>query len=144
MLRLITLALCLSGSFGNTALADTNGPFIESALARPVSADSQENQLRELIAAHPAHAELHFRLGTLLSRERRWPEARQAYARAEDLAPGQADTLYNLAICLDHLEQTAAASHYYRSAIFLAQRQPHNFLLVPARKRLEQLLAALP
>jgi len=144
MLRLITLALCLSGSFGNTALADANRPFIESALARSVGADSHESQLRELITAHPAHAGLHFRLGTLLSRERRWPEARQAYARAEELAPGQADTLYNLAICLDHLEQTAVASHYYRAALSLAERQPHNFDQAPVRQRLKQLLAALP
>lgn len=144
MLRQTTLALCLSASLGNTALADADRPFIESARARPVSTDSQESQLRELIAAHPADAGLHFRLGTLLSRERRWPEARQAYARADELAPEQADTQYNLAICLDHLEQTAAASHYYHSALFLAQRQPHNFLLAPARQRLEQLLAALP
>jgi len=144
MLRLITLAICLSGNFGNTALADANRPFIESALAHPVSADSQESQLRELITAHPAHAGLHFRLGTLLSRERRWPEARQAYARAEELAPSQADIQYNLAICLDHLEQSAAASHYYRSALSLAEKQPHNFDQALARQRLEQLLAALP
>jgi Flp pilus assembly protein TadD len=144
MLRLAALPLCLSTSFGNAALADASSHFIESALAYSVSADSQEHQLRELIAAHPAHAGLHFRLGTLLSRERRWPEARQAYARAEELAPGQADTQYNLAICLDHLEQTSAASQYYRSALFLAQRQPHNFPQATARQRLEQLLAALP
>jgi Flp pilus assembly protein TadD len=143
MLRLITLALCLSAHQATASAADPASPFIESALTR-AAGDDRENHLRELISAHPGQASLHFHLGTLLSREQRWPEARQAYAQAEALAPGQADILYNLAVCLDHLEQTAAASQHYSEALAVAANHPHNFRQSAARQRLEQLLAVLP
>jgi len=143
MLRLITLALCLTANHLTACAADPARPFIESALNR-AAGDDQESHLRELIAIHPGQASLHFRLGTLLSREQRWPEARHAYAQADALAPGQADILYNLAVCLDHLEQTAAASQHYREALSAAANQPHKFRQPAARQRLEQLLAALP
>lgn len=143
MQRAIPLCLCLALS-STTAVADSVAPFIHSALSLAVADDDQESRLRELIATHPGNAELQFRLGSLLSREQRWTEARQAYASANALAPEQADTLYNLAVCLDHLEQTVAASHYYQGALELAAEQAHNFRQAAAHQRLAQLRAALP
>jgi len=137
----LCLFLALSAS---AALADPRTAFIDFALNRAAYADSPESHLRDLIAAHPGNAGLQLRLGALLGREQRWPEARQAYARADELAPGQADTLYNLAICLDHMEQTGEASHHYRRALEQAAEQPHNFRQAMVRQRLAQLQAALP
>lgn len=143
MQRAIPLCLCLALS-STTAVADGATPFIHSALSLAVADDDQESRLRELITKHPGNAELQFRLGTLLGLEQRWTEARQAYISANVLAPGQADTWYNLAVCLDHLEQTVAASHYYQGALEMAAEQAHNFRQAAVRQRLTQLRAALP
>ncbi len=137
----LCLFLALSGS---AALADPGTDFIGTALNRAAYAESQESHLRDLIATHPGNAGLLLRLGALLGREQRWPEARLAYARADELAAGQADTLYNLAVCLDHLEQTGAAIRHYRKALELAAEQAHNFPQAMVRQRLSQLQAALP
>lgn len=143
MQRAIPLSLCLALS-STTAVADSAAPFIHSALSVAVSDNDQESRLRGLIATHPGNAELQFRLGTLLSQKQRWTEAHQAYASANALAPGQPDTLYNLAVCLDHLEQTVAASHYYQGALEVAAGKAHNFRRAAAYQRLTQLRAVLP
>jgi len=140
----IMLTLCFVATLGNAVERGPHAPFIDAALARTHENGEHEHVLRELIAAHPGQASVHFRLGVLLAGERRWPEARQAFARAEALLPGQADILYNLAVCLDHLEQTAAASQHYRDALDLAGGQPHRFPVDAARQRLAQLQATRP
>ena len=138
-------ALCLFLALSATeAFADPATPFINFALNHALPGNNQESDLRDLIAAHPGDAGLRRRLGTLLGQQQRWSEARQAYASANALAPGQADTLYNLAVCLDHLEQTVAASHYYQGALEMAAEQAHSFRQAAVRQRLTQLRTALP
>ncbi len=140
----LILMLCLAAVIANAANGEPNAAFIDAALARAHEDGEQESVLRELIATHPGQPSVHFRLGVLLAGERRWPEARQAFARAEALLPGQADILYNLAICLDHLEQAAAAGQHYRDAIDRAASQPHHFSVDAAHRRLTQLQVARP
>lgn len=133
MILISLICACISSG----TQADSATPFIESALAH--SGGNPELQLRELILAHPERADLQFRLGTLLSRQGLWPEARLAYAGADRLAPGQADILYNLAVCLDHLEQTNEARDFYQAALRQAEQQQHHFIPALVRKRLEEL-----
>lgn len=104
----------------------------------------RESHLRSMIAEFPGEADLHFRLGNLLAEQRRWPEARFAYAQASQLAPGHPDIHHNLAIALDHLEQFADASRHYRAALDSAARGAHRFPLAPLQQRLRKLEAPRP
>lgn len=106
--------------------------------------NERESHLRSMIAEFPGDAALHFRLGNLLAAQRRWPEARFAYAQANRLAPGHPDIHHNLAIALDHLEQYGEASQHYRAALAGAAHGEYRFALPPLQQRLHKLEAARP
>lgn len=71
-------------------------------------------------------AALHFRQGNAYASDRRWSEARIAYARAVMLEE-QADYAFNLAVSLEHLGRTADALVYYRAALAAAPRGRTSF-----------------
>lgn len=76
-----------------------------------------ESRLKTLLASQPDAPAVHFALGNLYARQRRWSEAQQAYFQAYALDPDNADYLFNVAVSLDHLRQSKLAAQYYRMAL---------------------------
>lgn len=98
----------------------------------PVSAESR---LHQVLAEHPESATALFALGSLYARQNRWSEAQQAFFQAHTLDAANADTLYNLAVSLDHLNQPSLAHQYYEEAIRAAGPNQVAFDLARARQR---------
>jgi len=98
-----------------------------------------ESRLKTLLAAQPDSAALHFALGNLYSRQRRWGEAQQAYFQAYALDPENADHLFNVAVSLDHLRQSKLALQYYRMALSAADTSRAAFDRNAARQRILEL-----
>ena len=104
-----------------------------------------ESELKLLIEVHPNIAPLHFTLGNLYAAGRRWNEARQAYFNALQAAGKTAsepsevspDYPFNLAVSLEHLNQTDLAGKYYREALALADVHPAGFDRQALRSRLD-------
>jgi uncharacterized protein HemY len=85
---------------------------------------SAESRLRQWLIAHPDPLPLHFALGNLLARQKRWPEARQAYARACAGDPANPDYCHNLAVSLDRLHRPREAEKHYRQALRAQASRP--------------------
>lgn len=96
----------------------------------------QLSLLRQLEIQHPKDPRLPRLLGTLLARQQRWSEARQAFEQAHRDTPADPDTSYNLAICLDHLGQRHKAIQNYQQARRLAEQAPFRFQSDRLRQRL--------
>jgi Tfp pilus assembly protein PilF len=84
---------------------------------RPGDDEAAESRLKTLLSGQPDAPPLHFALGNLYARQRRWSEAQQAYFRAYAGDPGNPDLIFNLAVSLDHLRKDALAARYYRMAL---------------------------
>jgi tetratricopeptide (TPR) repeat protein len=110
-----------------------------AALADFSRADDLETQLRSDLARHPGSAALHATLGNLYASQSRWTEAQAAYFEAHRLQPASADTLYNLAVSLDHLGQARLAADYYGRALEAARGQSAQFDAARASRRLAEL-----
>lgn len=104
--------MLLSLAPNNTAAA---AALIAGRHESPTAAS--ESDLKQLIQRHPNSARLHFVLGTLLARKSRWPSARLAFDQALRLDPANADYLFNLAVCLEHLGQYSEARRFYQAAL---------------------------
>ena len=76
---------------------------------------------RALLTRFGNSAPLHAALGSALVDERRWADARVAFAEAARLAPDRADYAYNLAVMLDRLARYDEAQRYYREALELGK-----------------------
>lgn len=96
-----------------------------------------ESSLKKLLAQYPQAAAVHFALGNVYTQQSRWAEAQQSYFRAYSIAPNNADYAFNLAISLDHLNQSKLALEYYQRA--LAQSGPASFDKAAAQKRAKEL-----
>ena len=59
-------------------------------------------------------------MGNLYAGERQWAQAQQAYFQAFQLEPTNPDYAFNLAVGLEHLNQSKAALAYYRKALDLS------------------------
>jgi Tfp pilus assembly protein PilF len=79
-----------------------------------------ESQIKLLLREEPDAAHLHFTLGNMYAAQRRWGEAQSAYFSAHRLQSDNPDYAYNLAVSLDQLGKSAAATDYYRRALELA------------------------
>jgi tetratricopeptide (TPR) repeat protein len=86
-----------------------------------------EKRLRDALAARPDSPALLFSLGNLYARQNRWNAARQAYFNAYSVDPGNADHAFNLAVSLDHLNQTSLAVRYYEAAVKTALENSRAF-----------------
>ena len=93
-----------------------------------------ESRLKNLIAEQPTAAIAHFTIGSLYAQQGRWKEAQQAFFLAHTYEPTNADTLFNLAVSLDHLHQAKLARQYYEQAIDNANVAP-SFDIAQARQR---------
>lgn len=98
-----------------------------------------ESRLKTLLASQPESPGLHFALGNLYARQGRWGEAQQAYFQAYALEPENADTLFNIAVSLDHLRQSKLAAQYYRMALNAAETRRSAFDQNAVGKRLLEL-----
>ena len=98
-----------------------------------------ESRLKILLASQPESPSLHFALGNLYARLGRWSEAQQAYFQAYALEPDNADTLFNIAVSLDHLRQNKLAAQYYRMALNAAETRRSAFDQNAVGKRLLEL-----
>lgn len=144
-MKTLTLLILLSLSYLAHAGSATE-LFVrhQAAHLTGYSAHDQESHLRLLTAEHPAQATLHFRLGNLLARQQRWPEARLAYQTALEKHSGHPDLHHNLAIALDHLEQLPTAIHHYRAALQASENRQHRFQRETVLRRLRQIEAQQP
>lgn len=105
---------------------------------------TSETQLKLLLAQAPQSAYIHFSLGNLYAKQGRWAQAQQAFFNALAYDKSQADYAYNLAITLDHLNQSHLALTYYQQALQLAQNQPDvSFSAQAVQKRMQTLEAFL-
>lgn len=98
-----------------------------------------EARLRAQLRRQTDAAVLHFALGNALARQQRWAEARLAYLRAHALDAHDPDTLHNLAVSLDRLNQREAARIHYRQALEAANWLPAAFDARAASDRLAAL-----
>ena len=102
------------------------------------TADGRE-LLQRLIEQHPDAAVLHLALGNLYAGQSRWSDARRAYSYACNLEACDAGTAFNLAVSLDHLGQTEAATRYYRQALQMDNAGDAGFDHAQTQLRLKQL-----
>lgn len=108
------------------------------------SPSEQEAELKRLLNDYPNIAALSYAYGNFLSSNQRWSEAQQAYFRALQLAKSDAaitglvnpDYAFNLAVSLEHLEQSEPAQNYYREALVYSENHPAGFDLAALRSRL--------
>ena len=84
-----------------------------------VDPTASETRLKQLISREPSGG-LYFTLGNLYAGERLWAQAQQAYFQAFQLEPTNPDYAFNLAVGLEHLNQSKAALAYYRKALDLS------------------------
>lgn len=101
-----------------------------------------ESRLRNLLAEQPESAPALFALGSIYARAGRWVEAQQAFFQAHTLDQNNADTLYNLAVALDHLQQKRLAAQYYERAAAIASPGANAFDPLLARQRARTLSEA--
>lgn len=98
-----------------------------------------EGQLRADLARYPQSAALHFALGNLYAARGRWEDAQGAFFEALRLEPASSDTLYNLAVAMDHMGQQRLAADYYRRALEAARGQTAQFDPAQVARRLAEL-----
>lgn len=136
--------LAASREFRLRALVAAPGdPDVQAAiLAGPQTAIAprqNESRLRNLLAAQPESAALHFALGNLLARERRWAAARDAYLNAVNIDGDNPDYRFNLAVSHDHLRQTQLAIEHYHAALTCRGWRPAAFDPAHAQLRLSEI-----
>lgn len=102
-----------------------------------------EARLLHLIAEQPNIAAAHFALGNLLSRQRRWSEAQQAFFQALTLDNNNPDVLYNLAVSLDQMRQSKLAQQYYEQAALASKERPASFDAAVAKNRADVIALSL-
>jgi tetratricopeptide (TPR) repeat protein len=109
---------------------------------RPGDGDRAEVRLKGVLRDNPEAAPVHFALGNLYARQRRWQEAQQAYFHAWSAAPGNADYAFNLAVGLDRLNQGRLAREYYQRALTLGASAAVAFDRAAVQRRLLELETA--
>jgi Tfp pilus assembly protein PilF len=117
------------------AYAQTGLISIRSS-ADPVAAESR---LKTLIANQPDSAFLHYALGNLYAKQRRWNDAEQEQFRAFALDGDNADYCFNLAVSLDQMRQSQQALTHYQRALALAAVRPASFDPNRLRARISEL-----
>ena len=98
-----------------------------------------ESRLKVLLAQQPDAAALHFTLGNHYASQSRWGEAQQAFFRALSIDATNAEYAFNLAVSLDHLNQSKLAAEYYNKALALAGATPTGFDKAQATTRIKEL-----
>jgi tetratricopeptide (TPR) repeat protein len=88
----------------------------------PGRAPNLEVDLKTMLAKDANSPSLQFALGNFYASENRWTEAQQVFFEAYRLDSNNADFMFNLAISLDHLNQSRIALDYYQKAVLQAAK----------------------
>ena len=97
------------------------------SMRAPVDAMQMESRLKILLSEQPESPYLHFALGNLYARGKRWAEAQAAFFKAYAADPDNPDYLFNLAVSLDQLHQPRLALQYYNQALEAAKHHAASF-----------------
>jgi len=106
--------------------------------------ESAISRIKTLLREQGDAAILHFVLGNLYAAQERWDKARQAYASAHLLEPGNAAFVFNLAVSQDHLEQNATALRHYRAALRLDPERRAGLDHAQIEQRITELTGQTP
>lgn len=101
--------------------------------------EATEARLKVLADADPQSPYLHFALGNLYAKQRRWADAQAAYFAAWSRQQANADYAFNLAVSLDRLGQRKAAVEFYRKALALRESGGAGFDAAVATARAAEL-----
>ncbi|OED35527.1 hypothetical protein AB833_30395 [Chromatiales bacterium (ex Bugula neritina AB1)] len=97
---------------------------------------------QRIFNSHPANSgPLYAALGNYYSRNSRWADSRWAYSRAVEVAGGEADNLYNLAVALDNIGEYGLAVQHYERAISVTDSSVYSFDEEQVRERMLSLQA---
>ena len=96
-----------------------------------------EALLEEIVAEHPKFPFAHFNLGLLYDDQRRFEEARSAYAAEVAAYPAHFKARFNLGKVLFQLGDRAGSLEQMREVVRLAPKQPEGYLFL-ARGLLQQ------
>jgi tetratricopeptide (TPR) repeat protein len=108
-------------------------------IAQTSGANLSESKLKQLIEYRPDDAHLQFALGNVYVRNKRWPEAQQAFFNAWKADSSNADYAYNLAVSLDQLGKHSEAKSYYEDSLKLAAGKNISFSPDAVKNRLAYL-----
>jgi tetratricopeptide (TPR) repeat protein len=100
------------------------------------------SRLKTLISQQPDAAHLHAALGNVYADQNQWPDAQQAYFKAFELDPNNADYAFNLAVSLDQLKKPDLALNYYQQALALLGKQGGSVDRTALENRISELKAA--
>jgi len=114
-----------------------------SSLDSNANSQLTESKLKFLLKQHPDAAHLYFALGTLFSKQNKWPEAQSAYFSAWSANNENPDYTYNLAVSLDHLDKKSQALKFYTLSLKLQKSANSNFSTTQAQKRINTLAMEL-
>ncbi|MGH8743831.1 MAG: tetratricopeptide repeat protein, partial [Burkholderiales bacterium] len=100
---------------------------------------ASETRLKQLLANEPT-AFLFFTLGNLYAGQSQWTGAQEAYFQAYHLQNDNPDYPFNLAVSLEHLNQSKLALKFYQQALTLAKNKGQaHFDLNLAQNRITRL-----
>ncbi len=110
-------------------------PSDEYALSGIISISSLGNpspdlmtRVNKLISTHPNATHLHFMKGSMEAANNQWPAAKKSFSIAWYKQPNKIEYTYNLAIALDHLNETQEAIRLYRSTLELAGHNSNSLI----------------
>lgn len=128
--------------YGQVLALDPRDPLAHagmSALFGANNAEGAESRLKLLISQQPQSAALNFALGNRYAEQSRWADAQQAYFKAYNIDPGNAQFAFNLAVSLDHMGQGKPAAQYYQRALQLDKSGNAGFDRGQIQQRLHEL-----
>lgn len=103
-----------------------------------------ESRLKLLLDDGADAGYIYFSLGNLYARNKRWPDAQQAYFEALRNNPMNPDYNYNLAVSLDRIGQRESAAKYYDAAVTLIDSGQAGFDPANALARIQAINSAGP
>lgn len=124
---------------GMISLQGGGDPSQAESRLKSLISSAQGDSLRSQNSDANATSALNFALGNLYAGQRRWAEAQQAYFKAYTADAGNPDTLYNLAISLEHLNQAPLARKFYEQAIGASRQRAAAFDRTQAEQRVATL-----
>lgn len=107
--------------------------------ASPQSNTALESEVNKLLTEFPEAAHLHFLKGSIHAARMQWGSAQLSFFEAWRWDKTKPDYVYNLAVSLDHLNQSKEALRLYRQAIVLSAIAVSSFNNQQASQRILQL-----
>lgn len=114
----------------------------QGSLQNSSDAALSESQLKFMLKEQPDAAHLYFALGSLYAGKGQWPQAQSAYFSAWAADSNNADYTYNLAVSLDHINQSQQALQYYQLSLRLMRDSAASFSAAQVQQRINSLQEA--